>query len=428
MRPATALVLLLATLPLAAALTLPSPIACEPICPTEDGYELRFADGFVARSHGADPVPGHLSGSWFPAAARAPACIEPVDQLTQRHGLVIYAHPADKPDRGHELAHELREMMAMANGLLHREAVERGAPGLDYRMACVEGELRVDAVTLPFLTGRAEVPVEGPQTAAVEGLAQYYRIVAALRALGYDSPMTKYWVWYDDPSACTCGGVADAPLDQLRTPNHPANTGANYALTFGYTGASGAFIMMHENGHNMGAVSSMAPESSGAGHCNDGQDIMCYADGGAKADYRGNVCTDRVYYDCNHDTYFDVRSEPGTFLAKRWNLAAPINRFVEGCMYEERLVVDSASIDVPAACQGARFAAFGEHAAPPAQGTYSNGAANLNEVDVCWYAGDALLRCDARGFYEEGVVPAGASRAVVTKTGGADARVTLSIV
>lgn len=434
---AVLLVVLAAVSPVAAGLDLSAPASMDcagfavregigPSCIVEGGFEVVLPDGARFVTHGPDPVvPGHLTGSGFPAEPRAPACVQ--DPLRERHGLVIYAHPVWKPNGGEATVHELREMVALANGLLHREATERGAPQLDYRMLCDEnGDVQVDVVTLPITSGRTP-----------DSTADYYRIVGLLRAMGYDNPNTKYWIWYDDPSACGCGGVADRPGDNARRSANAANGGPNYAITFGYTGASGAFVMMHESGHNMGAVSMVAPDSSGGGHCNDGLDIMCYADGGSKSRYDRYVCRDRIHFDCDGDTYFNPRPPEDTFLARRWNLAAPLNRFVEGCLYAERQVSPAdlgiggtqAWIDIPAACQGARFAALGEHLAPPTQFILSTPPfVEANDVDVCWFAGDEPLGCHRDGFTEEGVVPTGATRALLEHKAGANGRLLLSLV
>jgi hypothetical protein len=68
--------------------------------------------------------------------------------------------------------------------------------------------------------------------------------------------------------------------------------------------------MLHEMTHNLGAVQDSAPNSSGAGHCVDGFDVMCYDDGGPN-EYAGDVCShiDGVMiqvYDCGNDDYFNV--------------------------------------------------------------------------------------------------------------------------
>ncbi len=60
----------------------------------------------------------------------------------------------------------------------------------------------------------------------------------------------------------------------------------------------------------MGAVLPGTPNGSGAGHCNDDADVMCYKDGGPRSDgYRSNVCPSPngnldYYWDCNVNDYF----------------------------------------------------------------------------------------------------------------------------
>ena len=388
-----------------------------PSCAVEGGYDLLLPDGHVLFTHGLDPVPAALDVSAFPAGPRTPACVDAL--AGERQNLVIYARPADKPDRGEGFHDELRGMVALANGLLDREARERGAPGLDYRMACTEGRVRIDSVVLPFASG-----------AVADSTVSFYRIVVALRALGYDDPFVKHWVWYDDTQGCACGGVADAPIDPIRAPNNGANGGSNYAITFGYRGDEGARILMHESAHNMGAVSNFAPATTKSGHCNDGRDVMCYADGGPNSSYSSGVCKDRLYFDCRHDTYFDARPEASEYLAKRWNLAGPLNRFVQGCLHVQPHLGEgeSVGIDVPAECAGGRFAVFGEPTVPVVAGMTANVEPDANDVDVCWYDGEALLRCDSARHFEEGVVPTAATRALVTKVTGLDPRVVLSVV
>lgn len=394
-----------------------------PSCPVEGGYEITLPDGRVLFTHGVDPVLPTFWGRGMPFGPREPACVE--DALSQRHNLVIYARPLGAPDHGEPIVAELRHMVALANGLLNGEAVATGAPGLDYRMLCQDGQVQVDTVMLPL-----------PASRGSDSTVDFHRVVAAVRALGYDNPNAKYWIWYDDMGACACAGVAESPRSIVRSPYNQANAGPNYAVTFGYTGVNGAYVLMHENGHNLGAVANVAPASSGAGHCNDGLDVMCYPDGGPTASYKSWVCSDRVHFDCRHDTYFHARPQPDTYLGLSWNLASPLNRFVEGCLHAELLLTpaalgiggNEASVDVPAACRGARFAAMGEHGAPPTQSVFSSALTETNDVDVCWYDDARLLRCDARRTWSEGEVPLDATRAVVKHVKGADGRVTLSIV
>jgi hypothetical protein len=78
--------------------------------------------------------------------------------------------------------------------------------------------------------------------------------------------------------------------------------------------------------HTLGAVQSSAPHTSGAGHCVDEQDIMCYADGGPNQGLLSTVCNVGAspfdfaeLFDCNQDDYFDPTPAPGSYLATHWN-------------------------------------------------------------------------------------------------------------
>lgn len=57
---------------------------------------------------------------------------------------------------------------------------------------------------------------------------------------------------------------------------------------------------------------------------------MCYAPDGGDLHQQGTVtnCTERAYFDCGFDTYFDSAPEPGEYLAANWNLGSPLNRFI----------------------------------------------------------------------------------------------------
>lgn len=386
-------------------------------CRVEGGYEVALADGTVVFTHGPDALPGDALVASALAPARAPPCV--ADPLRDYHSHFIYAHPVDKPNRGAQLRDQLRGLVAEANGLLHLEGAELGAP-VEYRFRCdADGLPTISVETIP-------VPI---------GAGSYQVLVNALTALGYANGHAKYWVWYDDTSACPCGGIAAAPLDPERAPANTANSGPYFGATYGYMSAR---IPMHENGHNLGVVNNNAPDTSGAGHCNDGSDIMCYADGGPRSIYVGNVCSDRMRFDCGHDTYFHPKPPPNTFVANRWQIAAPIDRFVQGCAYLEGdilgvgAVLGTATVPVPETCAGHRYAIYGRMYAEPAHAATKQPPLRVyaNTFSLCWHAGALPLSCPANAapWGHEGVVPNGATHAVITRLTGEDPRYTLSVI
>ena len=392
-------------------------------CRVEGGYVATMPDGSRHFTHGGDFDPARdeplLAAAGF-ATERAPPCID--EPLLDYHAHYVYAHPVDLPDRSAELAPELRRMVAEANGLLYQEGAGFGAP-VEYPFLCDEdGQIQISVVALPFPKGKAT----------------YVEVAAFLHAAGFAHPRAKYWLFVDDKTSCPCGGIAFAPLDPTRTPLNNANGGALFGANYGYTGSFGALVHMHENGHNLGAVNSLAPDQSGGGHCNDGKDIMCYADGGWNSSYNGNVCA-TMRFDCDHDTYFHPDPPAGSYLARRWQIGAPVDRFVQGCLLGQGRVLApglTADLAVPVECQGNVYAIYGEHAfAASASATSLIGGGpagrfDVNKFTVCWYAGGVQLACPSNSatWGHEGRVPLAADRAVVTWTEGADGRFTLSVI
>jgi hypothetical protein len=196
-------------------------------------------------------------------------------------------------------------MMNSANGVLREEAAEFGYVA-NYEMRCLSDgtTLRVDSVMLD----------------TVSGSDAFSSITSELASRGYTDYKTKYWVWHDD-GVGGYGGQGNIWGDDrsiLENYNNGySGAGAMYGITYGYSDFS---IMMHENGHNLGAVQLTAPDSSGGWHCNDGVDIMCYSDGGSNASYSGTVCTDREHFDCDHDSYFRPGASGNNYIATHWNI------------------------------------------------------------------------------------------------------------
>ena len=96
-----------------------------------------------------------------------------------------------------------------------------------------------------------------------------------LRSLGYTSPDRIYSIVETGPSPNGLAGQAVIPPDDRATDNL-ANTGPWYDIVWQLS----ASTLMHEQGHNMGAVQNSAPHSTDAGHCYQLNDVMCYNDGG----------------------------------------------------------------------------------------------------------------------------------------------------
>lgn len=162
-------------------------------------------------------------------------------------------------------------------------------------------------------------------------------VVVAAKDAGFRDPDMNYVIFSDGVELGACGEANQYPDDRASRGNL-ANSGQANTTYEGETPAEGTYainygracwqvdVAMHENAHNMGAVSDNSPDASGRGHCDDGYDVMCYDDReeeGQELTYRDDVCllgSRGMHFDCGNDTYFDTRTESGEWLSRHWNL------------------------------------------------------------------------------------------------------------
>ncbi|MGB0651980.1 MAG: hypothetical protein ACPGQL_02170 [Thermoplasmatota archaeon] len=283
-------------------------------CRQADGILQLFdeAGDFLGWSHGQDPIPDPQDVTrWLPGIQREPYCVDrsiPYD--VEPRAVVIYARAHDDADGYAAWKPRILNMVNTANGMVHLSgAATDGKAAL--KVECANDRVLVHEAVLP--TDRAA--------------AGFNSIASDLRDMGFGDAGARHWIFYDDRGACSCGGMGNLILDDTPTPAN-LNNGflfTAYAITFGYDSAR---IMLHELGHNMGAVQMSAPHTTGAGHCTDGRDIMCYRDGGPQSHrYTNNRCGQQVW-DCGHDDYFDASPDPDEYLASHWNLGSRFNRFI----------------------------------------------------------------------------------------------------
>lgn len=283
---------------------------------------MKLANGKVVETHGLD-APGMIeaprlrTGALAEAGTVTAAAATPyVCSTDARRVVAIYAYPSDAPNRSSTYIPMIRQQFQDANNMMSSTAANFGV-SLSLKVACdADGQITVKVVQMGF--PRSQTDVEP--------------VLNDLGSKGYGVTGQRNWIWFDGD---TCGGgVALGFNDDRPGVENSLNNAIGYAISWGncpYT------YILHEGSHEMGAVPSSAPHSTGAGHCTDDSDVMCYNDGGPNAgSYRNNVCPGSGlddFYDCNNDDYFHPNPPAGSYLASHWNIAGCNNLTIvrSGC-------------------------------------------------------------------------------------------------
>ena len=318
-------------------------------------YEIPLRTGPPLLTHGAD-APAETGADPRLGAQRPPVC------AADFHQHVLYGRPATAQDRLAAAVPVIEAAMANMNAELDRAALESGGRHADYRVKCDSA-------------GRLAIG-----TFVNLGSASFRDVVDAARLGGALDPDADYTIFYDDPSATGCG-IGSFSEDEQAGAANENNAGGGYAVV--YPRCWNAQTVMHENGHNMGAVQAGAPNATGVhAHCRDESDVMCYADGAEGAIGMLDRCQGGQRFDCGYDDYFDVAPEQGEYLETRWNLGSPANRFIHfsdrlpgeavtplGCAKEdgvEQLAVDTLGCAVAPVIDESVPETEDEEAEPPA--------------------------------------------------------------
>jgi hypothetical protein len=296
-------------------------------CVTRDGLlRVEQADGRSHTIHGLDAPPtGAASFAPTSQAAVNGASAADINCVGAEapHYVLIYAHPNNVASRFTSVAPLLRSEIYKLSAYIDSESrsIEPTA-GRRLPLRCEAGAPVVLQATLSGLSS---------------GTANFGAIVDALVAQGYEyngdkTGNERYIVYYDAPSPSGAAGTGHVfTTDSSAGVDNQNNKGGLYAVEYRFDQGGGVphwEVLIHEVLHTMGGVVQAAPHSTSAGHCTDGQDIMCYEDGSG-AGYTEGACTTKVL-DCNRDDYFNPAPAAGSFLATNWNAAATYNRFLVG--------------------------------------------------------------------------------------------------
>jgi hypothetical protein len=210
----------------------------------------------------------------------------------------VYAVSSDVPDAFDSLQPSLQQWLSVVDGVYNSSAAETG--GVRH---------------VRFVTDAACVPTILKVVMSPTGDDSFSDTITELQNAGLNRTDRKYVVWVDSNLYCGIGNVKGDD-----TPG--ATNSNNYGPSYGRTdrGCWGGWTEAHELMHNLGGVQLSAPHSTGAWHCTDEYDRMCYRENNATMLYLCPQEHDNVF-DCNHDDYYSTNPPAGSYLADHWNAA-----------------------------------------------------------------------------------------------------------
>ena len=246
---------------------------------------------------------------------------------------IVYAYASDQPDRFDTWKNQLQADVSLIGQFMAQQDGATKSPRFDMGTSC--GPQYVDIQTVAL-----------PNTRSYYA-DQFNRITAAVGAALGSTPARRNVVILADGLTTNTGGFYGlgehytGSIGDVAGASNIHNNGGLYAALFpplGYnppTTSGQQFYpgfwpegMLHEMTHTLGAVNSSSPHATSNGHCTDGSDVMCYADGGTSAaPYSTTACPGIAgsagmtqTYDCGRDDYFSPSPTAGSYLATHWNV------------------------------------------------------------------------------------------------------------
>lgn len=250
------------------------------------------------------------------------------DGSSGRRILVMYGYPKGTTNQADTMRPLIRDAVALAD--LNLDLATPDVAGQHYRFSCKnDAVVSVRAVKLLPIRRDAAYTFND----VVASLAD--QVSRGLGSADFHGARFVYAVFVDNIGCCYAWAgqgslMADDQPDPTLNGNNQLWPGsARYSMIrLGYDTATEARIFQHEVGHNLGAVQDTSQHSSGAYHCYDGNDVMCYADGGPYFKAGGAMTYDCPYqsdglavFDCGGDDYYNPTPAAGSYLESHWNLA-----------------------------------------------------------------------------------------------------------
>ena len=259
-------------------------------------------DPALSTAAATGPTPAGVSALSSLTSHVAPACSGTGSDGNRVQ--VLYVVEADDPNRFTGVLPILRDEVANVDDTFAVSAAKDG------------GGLRVRWVFDPATCQ----PVITPVTVRAGELASFATMITAVQRMGYTRTDRKYLMFADAAVLC---GVGHLILDDRPTGNASDGGNALYARvdTGCWQASSSGSVAAHELMHNLGGIQGSASHSTPYGHCDDDNDLMCYADGSGVPMRQVCPTASEPLFDCGQDDYFATDPAPGSYLATRWNTA-----------------------------------------------------------------------------------------------------------
>jgi hypothetical protein len=275
--------------------------------------ELPGQDGCT---HGPDPVPPDLgadgragAASAETVAAASPSIVCDGNGQTGLRVQLLYVHASDVSSRYGQLVPALRGWAGDADQIFEESAARTG--GTRNLRFVHDASCQPDVLDV-------RVPPAGDD--------YFGATIREVIAQGHNRTDRIYVMFVETTSAGICG-IATMSNDDRASDANGHNDGPAYARVDAQCWSG--WVVAHELMHNLGGVQRSAPHASGAGHCIDEYDVMCYRDSTSAPPIQVR-CPDSSWnstrFDCGHDDYFNTNPAPGSYLATHWNPAN--NRFL----------------------------------------------------------------------------------------------------
>jgi hypothetical protein len=239
-----------------------------------------------------------------------------------------YVRAANMPDRFTEAAHFLQKSISSVHSYMLGVSNNTRTISIDLGTSCGSMYVDITALTLPGnLSSYQDFSGEVNPSLAINTLQLY--------ADSIPGPPRHHIFMLDqfEPTNYIRGAGLQA-IDDTHGAGNANNSNGLVAFVATPQGAIDQAVnadfpraLLHEMSHTMGAVQASAPNSTSAGHCTDGRDVMCYDDGSPEgAFYSDSVCNPGAIagisrsFDCNNNDYFNPSPATGSYLDQKWNV------------------------------------------------------------------------------------------------------------